>query len=188
MTNSTKTFAAATVLLGVMAVASASTVTKYKYFLKNSAGQPTGSVTFTQKNDGPVKMKVELDHVSFGPHAVHIHASPVCDAPDFKGAGGHFNPTHKQHGFDNPLGHHAGDTPGSVMVGEDHHGEATFTLTDITLAPGQANSVPGTGLSVVVHAHGDDEKTDPSGDSGNRIACAVLQDGPTTPVPPAPPQ
>ena len=104
---------------------------KYSFKLMGSKGDDAGKVTFSQKSTGPVKMHVELKNVGFGDHAVHIHQNAVCDAPDFKGAGGHFNPDKKQHGWDNPMGHHNGDLPKNVSVGEDHNGEATFELTSI---------------------------------------------------------
>jgi Cu-Zn family superoxide dismutase len=146
-----------------------------KVKLTNSAGQPAGTVTFKTVKKG-VKMMVRLENVRFGEHAVHIHEYPVCDAPDFHGAGGHFNPSGKRHGFNNPAGHHNGDVPGSVSVGEDHTGEASFVLTDVSLDPAAADSLfLHGGTSVVVHEHADDQKTDPSGDSGNRVACGVIK-------------
>lgn len=146
-----------------------------KVKLTNSAGQPAGTVVFKQEKKG-VKMTIHLENVPFGEHAVHIHEYPVCDAPDFHGAGGHFNPSHKQHGYDNPMGHHNGDLPGNVMVDEDHMGEASFLLHDISLDPSAPDSIfANGGTSVVVHEHADDEKTDPSGNSGNRIACGVVK-------------
>jgi Cu-Zn family superoxide dismutase len=123
-----------------------------------------------------VKMHVELKNVPFGDHAVHIHQNAVCDAPDFKGAGGHFNPDKKQHGWDNPMGHHNGDLPKNVSVGEDHTADATFELKDISLDPAAPNSIfANGGTSVVVHEKADDMKTDPTGNAGNRIACAVVK-------------
>ena len=111
-----------------------------KVKLLTSAGQDAGTVTFKTVKDG-VKMSISLKNVPFGQHAVHIHQNAVCDAPDFKGAGGHFNPDGKQHGFDNPMGHHNGDLPKNVSVGEDHTGEATFVLTSVSLDPASANSL-----------------------------------------------
>ncbi len=146
-----------------------------KVHLINAAGQPAGSATFKTVKKG-VKVKIELENIQFGMHAVHIHENPICDAPDFKGAGGHFNPDGKHHGFMNPMGHHNGDMPESVSVGEDHTGEATFVLQSISLDPAAPNSLfLHGGTSIVVHAKADDQKTDPSGDSGNRIACGVIR-------------
>lgn len=150
-----------------------------KIKLVGSHGQPAGTVTFKQEKNG-VKMKISLENIPFGEHAVHIHENPVCDAPDFHGAGGHFNPSGKQHGFQNPMGHHNGDLPGNVMVDEDHMGEATFRLNDISLDPSAPNSIfAHGGASVVVHEHADDEKTNPSGNAGNRIACGVVKERPS---------
>src|SRR5579875_3725996 len=94
--------------------------------LKNSAGEDAGTAKFKQLKDGRLEIKLSLKNIYFGEHAVHIHENPVCDAPDFHGAGGHFNPAGKQHGYDNPMGHHNGDLPGNIMIDENHMGEATF--------------------------------------------------------------
>lgn len=146
-----------------------------KVKLVGSRGQPAGTVEFKQVKGG-IKMKIKLENVPFGEHAVHIHEHAVCDAPDFHAAGGHFNPDGKHHGFQNPEGHHAGDLPGNVMVGEDHRGEASFVLKDVTMDPNLPNSILANGgTSVVVHEHADDKKSDPSGNSGNRIACGIVK-------------
>jgi superoxide dismutase, Cu-Zn family len=156
--------------------AAAAPTMKYTFKLMSSSGGDAGKVTFSGKPGGPVKMHVELKNLPFGDHAVHIHQKAVCDAPDFKGAGGHFNPDMKQHGWDNPMGHHNGDLPKNVSVGEDHAADATFELKDISLDPAAPNSIfANGGTSVVVHEKADDMKTDPTGNAGNRIACAVVK-------------
>jgi Cu-Zn family superoxide dismutase len=143
--------------------------------LRNSAGQDAGTATFKTVKNG-VKVKLDLKNLRFGEHAVHIHENAVCDAPDFEGAGRHFNPDHKRHGFSNPDGHHNGDFPGVISIGEDHTGEASFTLHTVSLDPTAPDSLfSNGGTSIVIHAHADDQKTDPSGASGNRIACGVIQ-------------
>jgi Cu-Zn family superoxide dismutase len=124
------------------------------------------------KNGKQLTITVKLKNIPFGEHAVHIHENPVCDAPDFKGAGGHFNPDGKQHGMDNPMGHHNGDLPKNISVGENHMGEITFKVDYLTLAAGAPNSV--LGHSIMVHEKADDMKTDPTGNAGNRIACGVI--------------
>ncbi|HWB32123.1 MAG TPA: superoxide dismutase family protein [Acidobacteriaceae bacterium] len=141
--------------------------------LKKSDGSPAGTATFKESKDGKqLSITVKLKDVPFGEHAVHIHQNPVCDAPDFHGAGGHFNPESKQHGMENPMGHHAGDLPKNISIGEDHMGEITYKVDYLTLAPGAANSV--LGHSIMVHEKADDMKTDPTGNAGNRIACGVI--------------
>lgn len=146
-----------------------------KVKILNSTGQDAGLATFTTVKKG-VKVKIALKNLPFGPHGVHIHQNAVCDAPDFKTAGGHFNPDGKHHGYMNAMGHHNGDFPSSVSVGEDHAGEATFVVNSISLDPSAPNSLfLNGGTSIVVHEKADDQKTDPSGDSGNRIACGVIK-------------
>jgi len=167
---------------GLIAMAMAAAVARgqeapkqIKVQMTNASGQDVGFAIFKTVKKG-VKVKIELKNLEFGLHAVHIHQNAVCDAPDFKSAGGHFNPDGKHHGYMNPMGHHNGDMPESVSVGEDHTGEATFVLQSISLDPAAPNSLfLHGGTSIVVHAKADDQKTDPSGDSGNRIACGVIK-------------
>ena len=167
---------------GVMAIAGAATraqdakpVKEIEVSLTNLQGQPAGTAVLKQKKDG-VEIKLSLINTPGGPHGVHIHQSAVCEAPDFKSAGGHFNPDGKQHGFQNPMGHHAGDTPSNITVGDDLIGTATWTLTTVSLQPGAPNSLLSNGgTSIIVHEKADDMKTDPSGASGARIACGVIK-------------
>jgi Cu-Zn family superoxide dismutase len=141
--------------------------------IKTSSGEDAGSAAFKESKDGKqLSITVKLKNIPFGDHAVHIHQNPVCDAPDFKTAGGHFNPDGKQHGMDNPLGHHAGDMPKNISIGENHTGEITYKVDYLTLEPGAATSV--LGRSIMVHEKADDMKTDPTGNAGNRIACGVI--------------
>jgi Cu-Zn family superoxide dismutase len=167
--------AAALLAVATTAAATAQTKTEIKVPLLTSTGQDAGFAKFKTVKKG-VKVTIELKNVPFGPHGVHIHTNAVCEAPDFKSAGGHFNPDAKQHGYMNPMGHHNGDLPSSVSVGEDHMGTASFVLDSISLDPAAPNSLfLNGGTSIVVHEKADDEKTDPSGASGNRIACGVIK-------------
>ena len=142
--------------------------------LKTSKGEDAGTAKFTESKDGKeLTIRLSLKNIPAGDHAVHIHQSPSCDAPDFKTAGGHFNPDGKQHGMDNPMGHHNGDLPKNITIDENHTGDLTVKVNYLTLAPDAPNSV--IGHSIMVHEKADDMKTDPTGNAGNRIACGVIQ-------------
>ncbi|HET8577524.1 MAG TPA: superoxide dismutase family protein [Methylomirabilota bacterium] len=108
-----------------------------------------------------------------GEHGLHLHEAGKCDPPDFTTAGGHFNPTGKQHGRLNPAGPHAGDLP-NLKVAPSGEGGVELTTRAVTLGPGPTSLLGPNGTSLVVHASADDEKTDPSGNSGARIACGVI--------------
>jgi superoxide dismutase, Cu-Zn family len=147
--------------------------------IKTSTGDDAGTATFTQTKS-KLTVKLDLKNLPVGEHGVHIHAKALCDPPDFKTAGPHFNPENKQHGFQNPMGHHAGDLPKNVEIGEGHTGQATFKIDYLSLDPSSPNNILANGgTSIVIHEKLDDMKTDPSGNSGNRIACGVI----TSPTP-----
>lgn len=137
-------------------------------------GQKTGQAELTQMSKG-VHIKVEAFNLSPGKHGFHIHESGTCEPPDFSSAGAHFNPMNKQHGFNNPKGTHAGDLP-NLTVQEDGTVKAEMVAKKVTLEEGQQNSLlrPG-GTSLVIHAREDDYKTDPAGNSGDRVACGRIQ-------------
>jgi superoxide dismutase, Cu-Zn family len=147
--------------------------------IKTSTGEDAGTATFQQGKKN-LTIKLDLKNLPVGQHAVHIHAKPACDAPDFKSAGPHFNPENKQHGTLNPMGHHAGDLPQNVEIGEGHVGQATFHVDYLSLDPASPNSILANGgTAIIVHEKPDDMKTDPTGNAGNRIACGVI----TSPTP-----
>jgi Cu-Zn family superoxide dismutase len=132
-----------------------------------------GSATLKQVKGG-VNVRVQVAGLSPGKHGIHVHAVGKCDPPDFKSAGGHFNPASKKHGAHNPEGAHAGDLP-NLTVGKDGKGSGTFTAKDASLSVGAGSLFGPEGTAIVIHADPDDEKTDPAGNSGARVACGVIQ-------------
>jgi Cu-Zn family superoxide dismutase len=113
---------------------------------------------------------IEVVGLRRGTRGFHFHASGRCEPPEFGSAGPHFNPAKRQHGFDNPRGPHLGDLPNLIVQGEGSTVQSLFAR-GATLAPGP-QSVRGRAL--VIHAERDDYRSDPSGDSGDRIACGVV--------------
>jgi Cu-Zn family superoxide dismutase len=132
-------------------------------------GAPRGLARVTGKAGGLV-VNVQASGLAPGRYGLHVHSVGACDAPEFKTAGGHWNPTGTKHGFDNPAGPHRGDLP-NLTIGADGKGIVDFALADA----GADGLLDADGAAVVIHAGPDDLKTDPSGDSGARIACGVLR-------------
>lgn len=140
--------------------------------LSNAEGRVLGTVTFTQINAG-VRIIVEVRGLPPGPKAVHIHEVGRCEAPGFASAGGHFNPDKRQHGLQNPQGPHAGDLP-NITIEADGSGRLETTTDRVTLGSGATSLFDGDGSVLVVHGSPDDFKTDPTGNSGARVACGVI--------------
>lgn len=131
-------------------------------------GTPAGSATATPTAEG-LAITVSVTGVPAGAHGVHVHMTGKCEGPKFESAGGHWNPSSSQHGLENPKGAHAGDMP-NLTAAADGTGNLSFTLKSGTMA----QLLDADGSAFVVHAAADDQKTDPSGNSGDRIACGVF--------------
>ena len=140
--------------------------------LKTADGAEAGLVTWSEDGNG-VTIKVEVSGLKPGDHGLHLHTVGRCDGTRFQSAGPHWNPTGNQHGRDNPDGAHLGDLA-NLNVGADGRGASTFLIGGATLKGAENPLIDLDGAALIVHARADDYKTDPSGDSGDRIACAVL--------------
>jgi Cu-Zn family superoxide dismutase len=144
--------------------------------LVNANGQPVGTVRAWQTAGG-VTFRIDATGLPHGVHGLHVHSVGRCDPPDFASAGPHWNPAARKHGMNNPLGPHAGDLP-NVEVAANGVLGTTVTLPGATLVGGVGASgalIDADGAALVLHAQADDYVTDPSGNSGARIACAVLR-------------
>ena len=136
--------------------------------LVNSAGQAIGTVRAWQ-TPGGVSFRINASGLPHGVHGIHVHPIGRCDPPDFASAGTHWNPTGRQHGLNNPQGPHAGDMP-NVTVAANGVLQETVVLPHATLA----ELLDADGAAILIHAGPDDYVSQPSGNSGAKIACAVI--------------
>ena len=139
--------------------------------LRLANGLPGGTAQLLGSGS-QVNISIGLVGASQGVHGVHLHTVGSCEAPDFVAAGAHLNPEGRQHGAQNPAGTHLGDLP-NVTIGGSGAGSVSATLSgsrDAVLS----RLFDADGTAVVVHASPDDYRTDPSGNTGSRIACGVL--------------
>ncbi|HYD23530.1 MAG TPA: superoxide dismutase family protein [Croceibacterium sp.] len=139
--------------------------------LRLASGLPGGTAQLLASG-GQANISIAVVGLSAGAHGVHLHTVGSCDAPDFSTAGGHLNPDSREHGTSNPAGAHLGDLP-NLTVGSAGTGAVSAALRG-TRDDVLARIFDADGTAVVIHAAADDYRTDPAGNSGNRIACGVL--------------
>lgn len=138
--------------------------------LRDAGGRQVGRVLLRDSYVG-VLVQGTVSDLGLGAHAIHIHSVGKCEPP-FTSAGGHFNPTGRQHGFLNQHGPHAGDMP-NIITPAAGSLRFEFRVPGVTLKAGN-RLLDDDGASIVVHASGDDYRTDPAGNSGARMACGVI--------------
>jgi Cu-Zn family superoxide dismutase len=142
--------------------------------LKNGKGESVGTAVITATGKQGVRIKLDLKNLPPGQHALHFHEMAKCEGPDFTTAGAHFNPDKKMHGLKNPQGAHAGDM-NNFNVSANGTSMQTVTNKFVNLGDNGGTALfGGNGTALVIHAKADDQKTDPSGNSGDRIACGVV--------------
>jgi len=142
----------------------------------NANGAAVGTAQLSQDANGLVSVDIASLALPEGTHGIHFHAVGVCDggATAFSTAGAHYNPLGKEHGLENPRGPHAGDAP-NVVTPAGGVGRVSFTTNRVSLTPGSLSLFDADGSSIVIHANADDQVSQPSGNSGARIACGVVR-------------
>jgi Cu-Zn family superoxide dismutase len=140
-----------------------------------SGSNVSGEVTFTERENGTVRIEVQVENLPPGEHAVHLHEHGDCSAADASSAGGHWNPTMKPHGKRGQgTAFHKGDID-NMKVGDDGKGKLTMTIEGWSIGgPDSTNIV---GKSVIIHEKPDDFTSQPSGNAGGRISCGVIKAG-----------
>jgi Cu-Zn family superoxide dismutase len=141
----------------------------------DAQGKEIGSAKITSTADG-VKIAVKVSKLPPGDHGIHIHNVGKCEGPAFASAGGHFNPTSAHHGIHNTQDPHPhlGDLQNLTVTGNGK-GDSSFTVNGVTLGDGANSLFHEGGTSLVIHAKADDLMSDPSGNSGDRVACGIIE-------------
>jgi Cu-Zn family superoxide dismutase len=138
--------------------------------VRDAAGRELGVLTLTDTTGG-IAIAGALRGLPPGEHGFHLHTTGAC-TPDFEAAGGHWNPTMREHGRDNPSGPHLGDLS-NITVGADSAVTVAAMTPGGTLR-GEEPLLDGDGAAVVVHAGADDYRSDPAGEAGDRVACGAV--------------
>ncbi len=138
--------------------------------VRDASGRELGTLELTQATDG-IMLTGTLRGLTPGVHGIHLHTVGVC-TPTFEAAGGHWNPTARAHGLESPQGSHLGDIP-NITVDASGNVDIRATSAGGTLH-GDRPLLDANGAALVVHAAADDNRTDPAGNSGLRVACGVV--------------
>jgi len=161
--------------VAAIAVAAGKAVKSAHADIMDAQGTKIGTAKLTAAPDG-IKALVTVSRLTPGEHGIHIHTVGKCDGPAFTSAGGHFNPTAAHHGINNTADPHphVGDLA-NLTVDQYGNAKTTITIAGATLGDGPNSLLHEGGTSLVIHAKADDLKSDPSGNSGDRIACGVIE-------------
>jgi Cu-Zn family superoxide dismutase len=170
-------------LLGIVAAAgaigwtvasvAASGATHATATIVDASGAVVGRAQLTEDATGRLHLNVHVDGLTPGLHGIHLHAVGQCVGPAFTSAGGHHNPLGAQHGLDSPAGAHAGDLP-NLIVNVQGRGHLDATSDRATLSIGPVSLFDADGSALVIHAAEDDQVTNPTGNSGARVACGAI--------------
>ena len=144
--------------------------------LANASGATVGTAQLRQGRDAVVTVDGTVSSLTPGSHGIHFHAVGLCEGGTaFSTAGAHYNPLNREHGLARPGGPHAGDAP-NITAGPDGRATFSFTTDRVTLIPGTSASLfDSDGSALVIHAAADDQVSQPSGNSGGRVACGVVR-------------
>jgi superoxide dismutase, Cu-Zn family len=143
-----------------------------KVDLVDGQGKSVGTAELSPAAQG-VSIRLNLMNLTPGEHAIHVHTVAKCEGPAFTSAGPHLNPDGKHHGLQNPEGPHAGDMP-NFSVSADGTSKVTVGAPGVTTGDDSHSVFTNGGTALVIHAKADDMKSDPAGNSGDRIACGVI--------------
>jgi Cu-Zn family superoxide dismutase len=145
---------------------------KMEVKMRNADGDEIGTANVEQAPQG-LKIKVKVEGLEPGPHGFHIHEVGVCKGPNFISAGKHFNPDDKEHGLLNPKGAENGDLP-NLIVDYQGKADAEISAPNAVLKEGKTSLWRKDGASLIITEKPDDGMSQPSGNSGKRIACGVI--------------
>jgi superoxide dismutase, Cu-Zn family len=159
-------------LLSVASVAFAEESKPVSIELRNAKGEKVGEAKLTSAKDG-VRVDLKAAKLEPGKHGIHFHEKGSCVGPDFKSAGGHLNPEHREHGLDNAQGPHAGDIP-NIEVSRSGTVRTHFVARHVSLGAGPDSLERPEGAALVIHARADDQHSNPAGESGDRVVCGVI--------------
>ncbi|MGG3643067.1 superoxide dismutase family protein [Bacillus gobiensis] len=148
----------------------------YRIPMVNQERNTVGYIEVYESKEKGVDIHLSASELPPGTLAFHIFEKAECTGPTFESAGSVFNPTNKEHGFDNPKGPYAGDLP-NIEVGADGKVDIIVNAPDVTISQGKLSLLDNDGSAFIIHSGQDDYLTNPSGNSGERIVCGSIKNG-----------